>query len=53
MFLIDAHLDLAINAVEWNRDLTRPIAEIRASEADLRDKPGRGRNTVCQPKTGL
>jgi len=49
-FTIDAHLDLAINAVEWNRDLTRPIAEIRARETDLSDKPGRGRNTVCLPE---
>jgi microsomal dipeptidase-like Zn-dependent dipeptidase len=33
--LIDSHLDLALNALEWNRDLTRPIAEIRAAEAGL------------------
>ena len=49
-FLVDAHLDLALNALEWNRDLTRPIAEIRAAEAGLRDKPGRGRGTVCLPE---
>ena len=29
--IFDAHLDLAMNAVEWNRDLTRPLAEIRAA----------------------
>ena len=28
MFIVDAHLDLAMNAIEWNRDLTRPIDEI-------------------------
>ena len=32
MLIVDAHLDLAMNALEWNRDLTRPIDEIRARE---------------------
>jgi membrane dipeptidase len=50
MFIFDAHLDLSLNAVEWNRDLTRPIAEIRAREHRLRDKQGRGQNTVCLPE---
>lgn len=48
--IFDAHLDLAMNAIEWNRDLTRPLAEIRAREAHLRDKPDRGRGTVCLPE---
>ena len=48
--IFDAHLDLAMNAVEWNRDLTRPVAEIRASEAHLRDRPDRGRGTVSLPE---
>lgn len=48
--LFDAHLDLAMNAIEWNRDLTKPLAEIRTHEAHLRDKPDRGRNTVCLPE---
>ncbi|HEX3988063.1 MAG TPA: membrane dipeptidase [Verrucomicrobiae bacterium] len=48
--IIDAHLDLAMNALEWNRDLTRPIAEIRAAESGLKDKPGRGGGTVCLPE---
>ncbi|MBW3541127.1 MAG: membrane dipeptidase [Planctomycetes bacterium] len=30
--IFDAHLDLAWNAVEWNRDLMRPVAEIREYE---------------------
>ena len=46
MLIVDAHLDLAMNALEWNRDLTRPIAEIRAREQQLTDKPDRGRGTV-------
>jgi len=46
MLIFDAHLDLSMNALEWNRDLTRPIAEIRARERGLTDKPDRGTNTV-------
>ena len=46
MLIVDAHLDLAMNAIEWNRDLTRPIDEIRAREAGLTDKPDRGKGTV-------
>jgi membrane dipeptidase len=46
MLIIDAHLDLAMNAMEWNRDLSRPIEEIRAREAGLTDKPDRGKGTV-------
>ena len=48
--IVDAHLDLAMNAIEWNRDLTRPLADVRAREAHLRDKPDRGRGTVCLPE---
>ncbi|MEP6917113.1 MAG: membrane dipeptidase [Acidobacteriota bacterium] len=44
--LFDVHLDLAMNALEWNRDLTKPIEEIRARERHLTDKPDRGRGTV-------
>lgn len=49
-FIIDAHLDLAMNAIEWNRDLTRPLAEIRQQEMHMNDKPDRGRGTVCLPE---
>jgi membrane dipeptidase len=50
MLIVDAHLDLAMNAIEWNRDLTRPIEEIRKREAALTDKPDRGRGTVSFPE---
>jgi membrane dipeptidase len=50
MFIVDAHLDLAMNALEWNRDLTRPIDEIRAREQSWTDKPDRGRGTVSFPE---
>ena len=44
--IIDGHLDLSMNAMEWNRDLTQSITEIRKSESGLSDKPDRGNNTV-------
>ncbi len=34
MFIVDAHLDLAYNAIRNDRELLRPISEIRAAEAD-------------------
>jgi membrane dipeptidase len=50
MTLFDAHLDLAMNAIEWNRDLRQSVATIRAKEAHLKDKPDRGRGTVSFPE---
>ena len=49
MFIIDAHLDLSMNAMEWNRDLRTSIDEINAREAGLTDKPDRGHATVSFP----
>ncbi len=46
MLIVDAHLDLSMNAMEWNRDLTRPIDEIRSREKDMTDKPDRGKGVV-------
>ena len=46
MFIIDAHLDLAMNAMEWNRDLRQPLDEIRKREKGMSDKPDRGKGTV-------
>src|SRR5712691_9773876 len=45
--IFDAHLDLAWNALDWNRDLRLPVAGIRRRERDagMTDK-GRGCNTV-------
>ncbi len=65
MLIFDAHLDLAWNAVDWGRDLTLPVAEMRAREAPLvrplgsdstptnlggMTEWGRGTNTVCFPE---
>ena len=49
-FIFDCHLDLSMNATEWNRDLTLPIGKIRELEKDLFDKPDRGNATVCFPE---
>ncbi|MES2794335.1 MAG: membrane dipeptidase [Bacteroidota bacterium] len=46
MFIFDAHLDLSMNAMEWNRDLRLPISEIREREKGQTDKPDRGLSTV-------
>ena len=48
--IFDAHLDLSMNAMEWNRDLTRPLQEIRERERGLTDKPDRENGTVCFPE---
>jgi membrane dipeptidase len=50
MFIIDAHLDLAMNAMEWNRDLRLPVSAIREREKNLHDKPDRGKNVVSFPE---
>src|SRR5688572_29895562 len=50
MFIVDAHLDLAWNALEWNRDLQQPIQQICEREKGMIDKPGRGNATVCLPE---
>jgi membrane dipeptidase len=46
MFTIDAHLDLSMNAMEWNRDLRQSITTINGREQGLSDKPDRGKATV-------
>ncbi len=49
MFIFDAHLDLSMNAMEWNRDLTLTVPEIREREVGKTDKPDRGKNMVSLP----
>ena len=48
-FFMDAHLDLSMNALEWNRDLRWSVEEIRAAEKGMTDKPDRGKGTVSFP----
>lgn len=49
MLVIDAHLDLSMNAMEWNRDLKLPVADIRDREIGMTDKPDRSQNMVSLP----
>jgi membrane dipeptidase len=46
MLIFDAHLDLSMNAIEWNRDLTRPLEEVRRRENGMDDKLDRGLGVV-------
>ena len=50
MLILDAHLDLSMNALEWNRDLTRPLDEIRRRELGQTDKVDRGKGVVSLPE---
>ncbi len=49
MLVFDAHLDLAWNAIDWNRDLRLPVAEIRRAEQGMPGK-ARGCSTVAFPE---
>ena len=49
MLVIDAHLDLSLNALQWNRDLTQSVYTIRANEVGVPGK-GRAQNTVALPE---
>ncbi len=49
MIIIDAHLDMAMNAIEWNRDYRRTVEEIRKMERDMTDKIDRGKGVVSLP----
>ena len=50
MFIFDAHLDLAMNALEWNRDLREPLSALRERDRHFTDKPDRGNATVSFPE---
>ena len=47
--IFDSHLDLSMNALEWNRDLRKTVTEIRKSEHGMTDKPDRAKGTVSFP----
>ncbi len=50
IFTFDVHLDLSMNALEWNRDLRWPLEKIRRWEQYMKDKVDRGNNSVCLPE---
>jgi membrane dipeptidase len=49
MLVVDAHLDLSWNALNWNRDLTLTVGEIRNLETGMKEK-NRATNTVAFPE---
>src|SRR5262249_35818622 len=49
MLIFDAHLDLAWNAIDWNRDLRLPVEEIRPANQGLTDK-ARACNSASSPE---
>jgi membrane dipeptidase len=49
MWVFDAHLDLSMNAMEWNRDLRQDVQAIREREQGQTDKRDRARGTVAFP----
>lgn len=50
VFVFDVHLDLSMNALEWNRDQRWSLEKIRRWEMHQKDKVDRGNNTVCFPE---
>ncbi|MEM7030259.1 MAG: membrane dipeptidase [Chloroflexota bacterium] len=50
MLIIDAHLDLSMNALQWNRDLLSSVYTIRARENRTIPSKGRGQGTVAFPE---
>lgn len=50
MLIVDGHLDLAMNAMEWNRNLKESVYAIRKRERTLTDKLDRGKGVVALPE---
>ncbi|NND97874.1 MAG: peptidase M19 [Pirellulaceae bacterium] len=50
MLIFDAHLDLSLNAIEYNRDLRMSIDDLRRAEQGMDDLAGRARGTVSFPE---
>lgn len=49
MIIIDAHLDLAWNALQWNRNIQHSVYTIRTGENNILGS-GRGQGTVALPE---
>jgi membrane dipeptidase len=49
MLLFDGHLDLAMNALNWDRNLDLDVYAIRRAETGMEEK-GRGRGTTTFPE---
>lgn len=48
--IFDCHLDLSLNALEYNRDLRLPVHEIRRREEGMTDLKGRAAGTTAFPE---
>ncbi len=48
ILIFDSHLDISMNAMEWNREQRWSVGQIRRSEEGMTDKPDRGKS---DPKT--
>ena len=49
-YIFDSHLDLAWNALSWNREQTDTLDEINEHERGMTDQPARGLATTCLPE---
>ena len=49
MIIVDAHLDLAWNALQWNRNIQHSVYTIRTGENNI-SGAGRGQGTVALPE---
>lgn len=49
MLIVDGHLDLAWNALQWNRDLKLSVYTLRTQENNI-SGAGRGQGTVALPE---
>jgi membrane dipeptidase len=49
VLIVDSHLDLALNALQGNRDLQSSAYTVRVLERSMRG-PGRGQGTVGFPE---
>lgn len=49
MLIVDAHLDLAWNALQWNRNIQHSVYTIRTGESNL-SGAGRAQGTVALPE---
>jgi len=50
MLMIDGHLDMAMNAMEWNRNLKDSVYAIREREQGMTDKLDRAKGVVALPE---
>ena len=50
VFIFDCHLDLAMNAIEWNRDLKKTVYQIRSRDEGMTDKLDRAKGVVALPE---